>query len=140
MDKITIAQRRHNMSKIKSTDSVPEKTLRSLLHKQGFRFRKNVRGLPGTPDIVLAKYKAIIFLHGCFWHQHEGCKKAVMPKTNSNYWSLKLVKNKVRDLENRRRLSKLGWEVYEVWECELKNDADGVIKVLESCLRSKVYL
>lgn len=108
------------MSRIKSRDTKPELIVRSLLHRQGFRFRLHDRSLPGTPDIVLKKHKTVIFVHGCFWHQHKGCKYAAMPKTRREFWRQKLAGNVTRDRRNRKALEKLGWRVLVVWECEQK--------------------
>lgn len=121
MDKLTKEKRSWNMAQIKSRDTKPEKIVRSLLHRMGFRFRLNRKDLPGKPDIVLPKYKTIIFVHGCFWHRHIGCKYATTPKTNINYWTTKFKNNIARDEENEAKLQSEGWHVFTVWECELKD-------------------
>ncbi len=108
------------MSRVRGKDTKPEKLVRSVLHRLGFRFRKNVSELPGKPDIVLPKYKTIIFVHGCFWHQHEGCKKSHLPKSNVEFWANKLSKNVVRDRESKEKLISDGWSIFVVWECETK--------------------
>ena len=108
------------MSKVKSKDTALELIVRSQLHRAGFRFRLHVRELPGMPDIVLPKYKTAIFVHGCFWHQHSGCKKATIPKQNRDFWSAKLARNVERDEQARTRLSEMGWRVLTIWECEIK--------------------
>jgi len=117
------------MSRIKGKDTKPEIVVRSLLHKMGYRFRlhgkisKKIcsKGiLPGKPDIVMVKYRTVVFIHGCFWHMH-GCKRSSMPKTNREYWKNKLEKNVERDLENRKKIEKLGYRVVVIWECETKN-------------------
>ena len=91
-----------------------------MAFSQGFRYRKNVKSLPGCPDIVLPKYKTVIFVNGCFWHMHQNCSRAVMPLSNKEYWSNKLLRNQERDRENQQRLRILGWKVILIWECELK--------------------
>ena len=129
-DTISAKKRSRNMSKIRSSDTKPEILVRSLLHRLGFRFRKNVKSLPGKPDIVLKKYKSIIFVHGCFWHQHKSCKRATMPSSNINYWKPKLENNVIRDQLHIKKLSSLGWAVLVVWECEIKS-----LKELKSKLK-----
>lgn len=108
-----------NMSHIRSTDSKPEEIVRKYLFSQGFRYRKNVRKLPGCPDIVLAKYRTVIFVNGCFWHKHN-CPRFVWPSSNQDYWKPKIQRNVERDCKNQRALQNLGWNVLVVWECELK--------------------
>lgn len=109
------------MRLVRSTDTTPEKKLRSLLHKLGFRFRVHRKDLPGKPDIVLPKYSALIFVHGCFWHRHEGCPNATMPATRLVYWTAKFNRNVERDRRNQMELLRLGWKVIVVWECELRD-------------------
>lgn len=118
-DKFSRSARSFNMSRIRSTNSKPEVLVRKYLFARGFRYRKNVRTLPGTPDIVLPKYKACIFVNGCFWHKHD-CPYFRMPSTNVDYWQPKLIRNMERDCENEALLRELGWHVIVVWECELK--------------------
>ena len=120
-DKISPSHRSWNMSRIKSKNTKPELRLRSFLHGLGFRFRVNRKDLPGKPDIVLPKYKTVIFVHGCFWHRHEGCKNATMPKSNTDFWEKKLAANIERDQRVKSELEALGWKVITVWECELKD-------------------
>lgn len=108
-----------NMSHIRSTDSKPEEIVRKFLFSQGFRYRKNVRKLPGCPDIVLAKYRTVIFVNGCFWHKHN-CPRFVWPSSNQDYWKTKIQRNVERDCRNQRELQNVGWNVLVVWECELK--------------------
>ncbi len=110
------------MSKVGGKDTRIEVKLRSDLHKRGFRFRKNVAALPGKPDIVLPKYKTVIFVHGCFWHQHKGCSKSGRPKSNVEFWNEKLDKNMERDAKSTLLLKNMGWKVLTVWECELNNE------------------
>ena len=108
------------MSHIRSTNSKPEEIVRKYLFSQGFRYRKNDKRYPGKPDIVLPKYRTIIFVHGCFWHMHEGCPDFVWPKSNLTYWKPKIERNHLRDSDNTAKLKQLGWHVIVVWECELK--------------------
>lgn len=120
MDNHSKEVRSYNMSHIRSKDNKPEELVRKYLFSKGFRYRKNVKALPGCPDIVLAKYKAVVFINGCFWHMHEGCPKFVWPKSNVEYWTKKLLRNKKRDEESKKSLGELGWKIIIVWECELK--------------------
>lgn len=115
-------QRSRAMAKVGGKETRLERKLRSSLHRKGFRFRKNVSGLPGTPDIVLPKHKAIIFIHGCFWHQHAGCKKNTIPDTRSDFWREKLQANRERDARVIDELSGRKWRVAVVWECQLRTD------------------
>ena len=110
------------MSRIRSKDTSPEVSVRSYLFKRGFRFRKNVKTLPGKPDIVLPKYKAVIFINGCFWHHHENCRLAATPKSRTEFWLTKFEKNISNDKRNCQQLEASGWKVITVWECELKKD------------------
>ena len=112
--------RSYNMSRIKGKNTKPEETVRKYLFSQGFRYRKNDKRLPGKPDIVLPKYKTVIFVNGCFWHKHEGCKYFVWPKSNSEFWKEKIESNIVRDKKQYEELKNAGWHVIIVWECELK--------------------
>ena len=108
------------MSRIRSKDTKPEELVRKYLFSQGFRYRKYDRRLPGKPDIVLPKYKTVIFVNGCFWHGHEGCRYFVWPKNNAEFWTEKIAGNILRDKRNREALVDQGWRVNEIWECELK--------------------
>lgn len=108
-----------NMSHIRSTNSKPEEIVRKYLFSKGFRYRKNVRNLPGTPDIVLKKYRVVIFVNGCFWHKHD-CPRFVWPSSNQEYWRPKILGNVERDNRNISSLRDLGWNVIVIWECELK--------------------
>ena len=112
--------RSYNMSRVKGKDTKPEEIVRKYLFSQGFRYRKNDKRLPGKPDIVLPKYKTVIFVNGCFWHKHEGCKYFVWPKSNSEFWKEKIESNLVRDKKQYEELKNAGWHVIIVWECELK--------------------
>ena len=108
-----------NMSRIRSTNSIPEEIVRKYLFSKGFRYRKNVKKLPGCPDIVLPKYKTVIFVNGCFWHKHD-CPRFVWPSSNQDYWIPKIQRNIERDRLNVAELQKKGWHIITVWECELK--------------------
>ena len=112
--------RSYNMSQIKGKNTKPEELVRKFLFAQGFRYRKNDKRLPGSPDIVLPKYKTVIFVNGCFWHKHEGCKYFVWPKTNPDFWREKIERNVERDKNNFSKLREMGWKVIIVWECLLK--------------------
>ena len=112
--------RSYNMSRVKGKDTKPEEIVRKYLFSQGFRYRKNDKRLPGKPDIVLPKYKTVIFVNGCFWHKHEGCKYFVWPKSNSEFWKEKIESNIVRDKKQYEEFKNAGWHVIIVWECELK--------------------
>ncbi|MCU7492383.1 MAG: DNA mismatch endonuclease Vsr [Ignavibacteria bacterium] len=118
-DHLSKEKRSWNMSRIRSKNSKPELIVRSFLHKQGFRFRLYSAVLPGKPDLVLSKYKTVIFIQGCFWHRHPNCSRATMPKSNIIYWRKKFESNQQRDKSVKRSLEKLGWKVITVWECEL---------------------
>ena len=124
MDKITPQQRSRNMAQVKGKDTKPEKLVRSLLHGLGYRFRLHVKTLPGKPDIVLPRYKAAIFVHGCFWHGHEGCRRATIPATRAEFWEAKINGNKERDLRNVAALEDLGYRCLTVWQCEMKDSAN----------------
>lgn len=113
--------RSYNMSCIKGKDTKPEEIVRKYLFSQRFRYRKNDKRLPGTPDIVLPKYKTVIFVNGCFWHAHKGCKWFVPPKSNSEFWQKKFAYNIERDERNYQQLEELGWKVIIIWECEIRH-------------------
>lgn len=121
MDNLSKEQRSYCMSRIRSQDTKPEKIVRSFLHKLGFRFRLYKKGLPGTPDIVLPRYRAAIFVNGCFWHQHPGCPRSTIPLSNEEYWAPKLKNIIKRDNWNITKLIEDGWQVLVIWECETKN-------------------
>ena len=112
--------RSYNMSKISGKNTKPEILVRRYLHSKGFRFRLHSKSLIGKPDIVLPKYRTVVFVHGCFWHSHQGCKYFKLPKTRTEFWANKLAQNKIRDIQVAKALTGSGWNVYEVWECELK--------------------
>ena len=123
-DVMTPEQRSRNMAAIKWKDTKPEMIVRKYLFSRGLRFRVQVRKLPGNPDIVLPKYKTVIFVNGCFWHGHEGCKYFRLPKSNVEFWKEKIERNIERDRESMLALFDLGWKVIRVWECELRNKAN----------------
>lgn len=118
-DNHTKEVRSRNMSHIRSTNTKPEEEIRKYLFSKGFRYRKNVRSLPGCPDIVLPKYRSVIFVNGCFWHKHD-CPCFVWPSSNQEYWIPKITRNVERDKRNQQTLKEIGWQVITVWECELK--------------------
>lgn len=118
-DNHTKEVRSRNMSHIRSINTKPEEKVRKYLFSKGFRYRKNVRRLPGCPDIVLPKYKSVIFINGCFWHKHD-CPRFVWPSSNQEYWIPKITRNVERDERNQQTLKEMGWQVITVWECELK--------------------
>lgn len=119
-DRHTKEQRSYNMSRIRSDNTKPEILLRKSLFAKGFRYRINDKKLPGKPDIVLKKYKTAIFVNGCFWHGHEGCKYFVVPKTRTEFWLTKIHGNQKRDLDNKTKLEEAGYKILTVWECDLK--------------------
>lgn len=127
--------RSYNMSQIKSKNTKPEEMVCKYLFSQGFRYRKNDKRYPGKPDIVLPKYKTMIFVNGCFWHKHEGCRYFVVPKSNTEFWMNKINRNVERDKENTKKLTEMGWKVIAVWECELKRDRrDDTLSELKNTL------
>jgi len=107
------------MSNVKSKDTKPEIIVRSIVHRLGFRFRKHITDLPGKPDVVLARHRKVIFVHGCFWHGHKKCKRALRPQSHKTFWADKLDKNIDRDKRNKRELELLGWKVLIIWSCEI---------------------
>lgn len=136
MDNKTKAERSLNMSRIRAKDTKPELTIRRLLFADGFRYRIHVKTLPGTPDLVLPKYRAVIFVHGCFWHGHDGCKYAKLPETHGEFWRDKISKNKERDQRVRQELVSGGWRVLTIWTCSIKNQA----KVKETYTQVKDWI
>lgn len=126
MDTVTKRQRSKNMAAIKSADTKPEMIVRKLLFREGFRYRLHYRRLPGIPDIVLPRYKTVILVHGCFWHQHRGCKYSTRPSSNIDYWNPKLKGNVERDRKNIRELKKRGWRIAVIWQCQVEKDIDKV--------------
>ena len=137
MDNHNKETRSYNMSRIRSTNTKPEETVRKFLFSNGLRYRKNDKRYVGKPDIVLPKYRTIIFVNGCFWHGHENCKYFVMPKSNTDYWEKKIKRNIERDKKNISFLESQGWKVIVVWECELKKNKrqatlDGLLKKIKN--------
>lgn len=122
------------MCRVKNKDTKPEIIIRSIVHRLGYRFRKNNMSLPGRPDIVLARHRKVIFVHGCFWHGHKNCKKALRPTTNKKFWDKKLDANIVRDKHTTKVLKSLGWQTLTVWECQIK-DQNKLLAKLEYFLK-----
>jgi len=136
IDFMTPKQRSQAMSRVRGKNTKPEKLVRSYLHSQGFRFRINNPKLPGKPDIVLKKYNVVIFVHGCFWHHHKGCKKSKMPETRKEFWENKIGNTVKRDKRNISELKKLGWRIGIIWECAIKNKED----LSSSCAKVKCWI
>ena len=134
-DIISEEQRSWNMSRIKGKDTKPELTVRSLLHKLGYRFRIHRKDLPGKPDIVLPRYKTVVFVHGCYWHRHKGCKYAYTPKSRVSFWIEKFKGNVERDKKHQKQLKELGWTVHVIWECEVQKDIEKVRARLQQLLQ-----
>lgn len=120
-DTMSPEERSRRMALVRSADTKPEMVLRRLVHGMGYRYRLHCRGLPGKPDLVFRSRRAVIFVHGCFWHRHEDCPLARLPKSRVNFWTTKLEGNRERDARKIAELKKTGWRVFVVWECELKN-------------------
>jgi DNA mismatch endonuclease (patch repair protein) len=135
-DNISAKKRSWLMSRVGSKNTKPEIAVRSFLHRLGFRFRLHNKKLPGTPDMVLAKYKTAIFVNGCFWHGCPHCKHATIPKSHRSYWQSKLLRNKNRDKANIRALNTKGWETVTLWECELR-DKQQILKAIGNLLKSR---
>lgn len=129
-DTISPEHRSWNMSRIRNKDTKIEVLVRKYLFSRGYRFRKNDKRYPGKPDVVLPKYHVVIFVNGCFWHQHPGCKNATMPKSNTEFWKEKLGKNVTNDSKNIEKLSSMGWKVITLWECELEKDFEACMEKL----------
>lgn len=135
-DTLSPQERSKRMSLIRGTGSAPEMKLRRLVHRMGFRYRLHVKELPGKPDLVFPSRCAVIFMHGCFWHRHKGCKLARLPKSKLEFWKPKLEANTKRDLHNQRQLKALGWRVLVVWECEMA-DTERVSAIVREFLLQK---
>ncbi len=127
------------MSRIRGKNTRPELIFRSLLHRAGFRFRIHLANLPGCPDIVLAKYRTVVFVHGCFWHRHEGCSLATIPKTREKFWMEKFNKNIARDKDVKLALESENWNVFVVWECELKRNPNDLINRFKEFVKENKY-
>ena len=139
MDVHDTKTRSYNMSRIKGKRTKPEDLMAKYLFAQGYRYRRNVKSLPGTPDIVLKKYRTVIFINGCFWHMHEGCKYFVWPENNAELWKEKLLANKRRDEEKIKQLTSNGWKVLVIWECQLKSAVrDATLAMLSSTIKEQV--
>ncbi len=137
MDKITPEQRHYTMSRIRGKDTKPEILVRKYLFSEGFRFRKNDKRYPGHPDIVLPKYRTMIFVNGCFWHGHENCKYYTIPKTNTDFWVAKVRRNQERDRSDNEALAAMGWRVLTIWECQLdRNRIEITLKNLVEDLKA----
>ena len=128
-DKLTLSQRSHCMSRIRSKNTKPEILVRKGLHARGFRFRLHNKKLPGSPDVVLPKYGVAIMVNGCFWHGHKGCQYATSPKTNVEFWETKMSRNRHRDEVTEAHLQALGWHVITIWECELRGTSSAVLRL-----------
>lgn len=139
-DKLTPEKRSWNMSRIKGKDTKIEVEVRKYLFSKGYRFRKNDKRYPGKPDIVLPKYHVAIFVHGCFWHRHEGCKDATTPKTKTEFWLEKFDKNVKNDQIKQEKLRELGWKVIVIWECELKRSFQETMDKVEKELTRKPFI
>lgn len=132
--------RSFNMSRIRGKDTKPEEMVRKYLFSQGFRYRKNDKRLPGSPDIVLPKYHTIVFINGCFWHKHENCKYFVWPKSNVDFWKKKINTNVERDYRQYSELEALGWKVIVIWECEIKHHFDETMNNLTNKLKNEINI
>ena len=121
VDIFTKSKRSESMSRVGRSDTKPEKSVRSILHKLGYRFRIQNRNLPGSPDICLSRYMTVVFVHGCFWHRHRDCKYASTPKTRRVFWTKKFEANMARDRNVKRQITRMGWTHLTIWQCELKN-------------------
>ncbi len=130
MDSLSPEKRSWNMSRIRGKDTSIEVKVRKYLFNQGFRYRKNVKTLPGKPDIVLPKYHAVVFVHGCFWHRHPGCKDTTTPKTRTDYWKAKFEKNVRNDELHKEQLIEAGWRVFTIWECEVTKRFEETMNLL----------
>lgn len=136
-DTLSRSRRSWNMGRIRSRNTKPEQAVRSLLHRAGFRFTVNGplnRSLPGKPDLVLPRFRVAVFVHGCFWHRHEGCKYAYVPKSRVEFWEEKFRKNVERDREVIRLLHEAGWQPFAIWECELKANSGQILERFEESL------
>lgn len=135
-DTLSTGERKERMSRVRNKDTKPEMRVRRLVHSLGYRYRLHYGGLPGRPDIVFPERRKVIFVHGCFWHRHEGCSRCRMPKSRLEFWGPKLEKNRLRDLKNLAKLHELGWDVLVVWECETEEAAGlpgRIMTFLEDC-------
>ncbi len=138
-DTLTKEKRSWNMSRITGKNTKPEILLRSLLHQERFRFRLHDKRLPGKPDIVLPRHRTAVFVNGCFWHRHENCKYAYTPKSRQKFWLKKFEETVKRDKKKKEMLTRMGWQVIVVWECELKNQPEKIIADISSRLLESVH-
>ncbi|AYM92572.1 MULTISPECIES: very short patch repair endonuclease [Serratia] len=138
MDIVDRKARSRMMSGIKGKDTQPELIIRGFLHAQGFRYRLHVSSLPGKPDIVLLRYKLCIFVHGCFWHRHDGCRYATKPKTRTEFWMKKFAANRQRDIQVKMQLHASGWRVFEIWECGFRKRNDDSISWLPEYIKGDI--
>lgn len=138
IDTLTPDQRSRLMSRIRGRDTTPELVVRSMLHRMGYRFRLHRKDLPGKPDVVLPRHRKVVLVHGCFWHGH-GCKLGPVPKSNQGYWSPKIAGNRARDARNALALAELGWQVLELWECEIR-DLKGTEQRIKEFMLTKAEL
>lgn len=138
MDKLTREHRSWNMSRIQGKNTRPEIAMRSLLHRNGFRFRLHEKNLPGKPDIILPKYKTVIFVHGCFWHRHENCKYCYTPKSRNEFWDSKFQRTVQRDIEQMKAISEAGWLPIVIWECDIKGDPTGTLEKVQKMLQDQM--
>ncbi len=134
MDTISKDHRSWNMSRIRSKNTTPELRVRKILHKAGYRYSLYNKNLPSKPDLVLRKYRLVVFVNGCFWHCHKGCKRSNIPKTNRKYWINKIARNIAKISQSRKALKKLGWSSVVIWECQTK-DANKILRLLKYALR-----
>lgn len=140
MDIVDRKTRSSMMSSIKGKDTQPELIIRRYLHVRGFRYRLHVSSMPGKPDIVMPRYRLCIFIHGCFWHRHDGCKYATTPKTRPKFWMKKFATNRQRDIQVKMRLHAAGWRVFEIWECGFRNRNEDSINWLPEYIRSDIAM
>ena len=138
MDRLTQEQRHKNMSNVRNRGTKPEIKVRKWLWQRGFRYRLNVKSVPGKPDVVLRKYRTAVFVNGCFWHGHENCKKFRVPKTRTEFWSEKISRNRRRDAKNQEILTANGWQVIVIWECELLSDFEKTMQKTEHLLNQNL--
>jgi len=131
MDRLSPERRSWLMSRVKSRDTTPEMIVRRLVFAMGYRYRLHGAKLPGRPDLVFAARRKVLFVHGCFWHGHEGCRLSRVPKSNSEFWKAKVVSNRERDLRNLRLLEEQGWSALTLWQCELKDKEDTAARIHE---------
>ena len=137
VDKVSIETRSKIMSKIRSKNTKPEIRVRKFLFSKGFRYRLHVKKLPGSPDIVLPKYRTVVFVNGCFWHGHENCRISHIPKSSTEFWETKIKKNQERDIRDLNSLYEKGWRSIVVWECQLDNNFTGIMEKVESYITDK---